>query len=118
MSARRAVIAAVLLAALAPQLTAQERPQGPLARSLAPLFAGRAWRHATWGALVVSLTRGDTLLSYHADRRFVPASNAKLFTTAAALHYLGPDFRFLTALFASGPSVRASGPWGRSCATS
>jgi len=102
-SVRRAVTVAVLLAAAAGTLRAQERAQGPLARSLAPLFQGRAWRYATWGALVVSLTRGDTLLSYRADRRFVPASNAKLFTTAAALHYLGPDFRFITALFAGGP---------------
>lgn len=100
---RRLVPLAVLLAAAAPQLPAQDRPQGPLARTIAPLFEGRAWRHATWGALVVSLTRGDTLLSYHADRRFVPGSNAKLFTTAAALHYLGPEFRFFTVLFASGP---------------
>lgn len=100
---RRLVAFAVLLAAAAPQLTAQERPQGPLARTLAPLFTGRAWRHATWGALVVSLTRGDTLLSWRADRRFVPASTAKLFTTAAALHYLGPEFRFFTVLFSSGP---------------
>ena len=34
---------------------------------------------------------------------FLPASNAKLFTTAAALHYLGDDYRFLTVLFADGP---------------
>jgi D-alanyl-D-alanine carboxypeptidase/D-alanyl-D-alanine-endopeptidase (penicillin-binding protein 4) len=105
--------AALLLAAaaLGGPLRAQERPQGPLARSLAPLFQGRTWRYATWGALVVSLTRGDTLLSYHADRRFVPASNAKLFTTAAALHYLGPDFEFLTVLLAGGP-VRDSTLYG------
>lgn len=95
---------AILLAAAGPGvLGAQERPQGPLAAELTPLFGGRVWRRATWGALVVSLTRGDTLLSYHADRRFIPASNAKLFTTAAALHYLGPDFRFMTVLFADGP---------------
>ena len=101
---RRAITAILFAAASVPQaLHAQDRPQGPLARTLAPMFQGRAWRHATWGALVVSLTRGDTLLSYRADRRFVPASNAKLFTTAAALHYLGPDFRFFTVLFADGP---------------
>ena len=100
---RRLVTLVVLvLAATTGALHAQERPQGPLARTLAPLFQGRAWRYATWGALVVSLTHGDTLLSYRADLRFVPASNAKLFTTAAALHYLGPEFRFLTVLFADG----------------
>ncbi len=90
-------------AAASPPLRAQDRPDGPLARAIAPLFQGRTWRYATWGALVVSLTRGDTLFSYHADRRFLPASNAKLFTTAAALHYLGADFRFVTVLFADGP---------------
>jgi D-alanyl-D-alanine carboxypeptidase/D-alanyl-D-alanine-endopeptidase (penicillin-binding protein 4) len=86
-----------------PTLRAQDRPSGMLAPAIAPLFQGRTWRYATWGALVVSLTRGDTLFSYHADRRFLPASNAKLFTTAAALHYLGPDFRFVTVLFVDGP---------------
>ncbi len=109
----RLVLAAVIavIAVPAAPLFAQERPEGPLASDIAPLFQGRAWRYATWGALVVSLTRGDTLLSYHADRRFLPASNAKLFTTAAALHYLGPGFRFLTVLFATGP-VRDSTLYG------
>jgi len=108
---RRTAALALLLAATAGALRAQDEPEGPLARSLAPLFQGHSWRYATWGALVVSLTRGDTLLSYRADRRFVPASNAKLFTTAAALHYLGSDFRFLTVLLASGP-VRDSTLYG------
>ena len=99
-----AILLAAAAAAVAPgALRAQDRLEGPLARTVAPLFQGRVWRYATWGALVVSLTRGDTLLSYHADRRFFPASNTKLFTTAAALHYLGADYRFLTALFVSGP---------------
>jgi D-alanyl-D-alanine carboxypeptidase/D-alanyl-D-alanine-endopeptidase (penicillin-binding protein 4) len=90
-------------AVLPPRLSAQDRPGGLLARTIAPTFRGRAWRNATWGALVVSLTRGDTLFSYHADRHFLPASNAKLFTTAAALHYLGPEFRFVTLLAGDGP---------------
>ena len=103
---RRASCTLLLLAALAaPAGTAlaQERPAGPLARELARYFQARRWRNATWGALVVSLTTGDTLFSWRADRRFTPASNAKLFTTAAALHYLGSDYRFLTVLFADGP---------------
>lgn len=81
---------------------AQERPTGPLAARIAPLLETRPYRYATWGALVVSLTTGDTLFSWRADRRFLPASNAKLFTTAAALHYLGTEFRFVTVLFADG----------------
>ncbi len=84
-------------------LAAQDRLRGPLAEDLRPFFERPVWRNAVWGALVVSLSRGDTLLSLNADRRFIPASNAKLFTTAAALHYLGADYRFLTVLFADGP---------------
>jgi D-alanyl-D-alanine carboxypeptidase/D-alanyl-D-alanine-endopeptidase (penicillin-binding protein 4) len=102
------LVIAVASPALAPRLAAQDRPEGPLARPIAPLLAGRAWRSATWGALVVSLTRGDTLFAWRADRRFLPASNAKLFTTAAALHYLGPDFRFLTVLYANGPITKGT----------
>ncbi len=102
MRLRLAAPVVALAAALAGPLAAQSRPTGVLARQIAPLFRGRGWRYADWGALVVSLTRGDTLFSYHADRRFLPASNAKLFTTAAALHYLGTGFRFLTILYADG----------------
>ena len=108
-AAARLAVAALVLSAL--PLRAQDRPLGVLAPTIAPLLGGRVWRHATWGALVVSLTRGDTLFSLRADRRFLPASNAKLFTTAAALHYLGADFRFVTVLFGNGPvrdSTRAA----------
>lgn len=55
--------------------------------------------------LVVSLGRGDTLYSRQADRLYTPASNLKLFTAAGALHWLGPDYRFVTPLVATGPVV-------------
>jgi D-alanyl-D-alanine carboxypeptidase/D-alanyl-D-alanine-endopeptidase (penicillin-binding protein 4) len=103
---RHRLLALALAVSAAAPLPAQERPTGPLARELAPLLQQPRWRDARWGALVVSLTYGDTLFAWRADRRFVPASNAKLFTTAAALHYLGPAYRFLTVLYADGP-VRA-----------
>ncbi|HXY20556.1 MAG TPA: D-alanyl-D-alanine carboxypeptidase/D-alanyl-D-alanine-endopeptidase [Gemmatimonadales bacterium] len=103
MQTRLVALCLAVACALPAAARPQEGPRGVLAPAIAPLFGGRLWRHATWGALVVSLTRGDTLFSYHADRRFLPASNAKLFTTAAALHYLGPGFRFVTVLFGDGP---------------
>ncbi|MDQ3556554.1 MAG: D-alanyl-D-alanine carboxypeptidase/D-alanyl-D-alanine-endopeptidase, partial [Gemmatimonadota bacterium] len=39
----------------------------------------------------------------HPDLSLAPASNLKLWSTAAALHYLGADFRFTTELWADGP---------------
>jgi D-alanyl-D-alanine carboxypeptidase/D-alanyl-D-alanine-endopeptidase (penicillin-binding protein 4) len=53
--------------------------------------------------LVVSLDGGDTLFAREADRLYTPASNRKLFTAASALHWLGPEYRFTTALLATAP---------------
>lgn len=61
------------------------------------------WRNDQWGVMVVSLTRGDTLYARGPDAPLAPASNMKLFTTAAALYYLGPRFRYNTFLLADGP---------------
>lgn len=55
------------------------------------------------GVLVVSLDRGDTIFAHNPDQPLMPASNLKLFTSLAALHYLGPEFRYNTYLLASGP---------------
>jgi D-alanyl-D-alanine carboxypeptidase/D-alanyl-D-alanine-endopeptidase (penicillin-binding protein 4) len=55
------------------------------------------------GLHVVRLKDGATLASHQADRPFLPASNVKLLTTAAALRTLGPDYRFPTRLYATGP---------------
>lgn len=50
------------------------------------------------GIEVVDLTSGKILYSRHADRLLVPASNMKLFSNAAVLMILGPDYRFKNQL--------------------
>lgn len=57
-----------------------------------------SWGNAQWGALVVSLDTRDTLFAVSPDAPMAPASNVKLLTTAAALHVLGPEYRFQTWL--------------------
>jgi D-alanyl-D-alanine carboxypeptidase/D-alanyl-D-alanine-endopeptidase (penicillin-binding protein 4) len=66
------------------------------------------WRNDVWGVMVVSLTNGDTLFALEPDMPLAPASNMKLFTTAAALYYLGPRFRYNTFLLADGPLVEGT----------
>ncbi|MEX2283342.1 MAG: D-alanyl-D-alanine carboxypeptidase/D-alanyl-D-alanine-endopeptidase [Gemmatimonadota bacterium] len=56
----------------------------------------------SWSVTVVSLDRGDTLFSHSPDLLLAPASNMKLFTSAAALYYLGPHYRYNTFLLADG----------------
>ncbi|NIE79407.1 D-alanyl-D-alanine carboxypeptidase/D-alanyl-D-alanine-endopeptidase [Asaia sp. As-1742] len=73
-----------------------------LAAHLAPLLAPMEARGARWGILVTDDT-GRVLYARHEGQRFVPASNAKLFTTAAALvaydTLTRPPYQLDTALF-------------------
>lgn len=58
---------------------------------------------AHWGILVQSLRNPSlTLYQRNADQLFLPASNAKLLTTAAALIGLTPQFQRQTPIFATG----------------
>ena len=50
---------------------------------------------ATMGINVVSLKTGKTIYELNSEKLFMPASNNKLFTCAAALDFLGRDFPFL-----------------------
>ena len=60
-----------------------------------------------WGIEVGELPSGKILFSRDAQHLFHPASNMKLFTTAAALEKLGPDFVFHTAVESeSGPDAQ------------
>lgn len=47
-----------------------------------------------WGVLVESLDRQTVYYSHNADKYFIPASNTKLFTTAAALQAMNPEAAF------------------------
>jgi serine-type D-Ala-D-Ala carboxypeptidase/endopeptidase (penicillin-binding protein 4) len=99
--------ASFLLLAAAPaaaQITALGAPASSLEAELRSILRGQpgGGEHAL---LVVSLERGDTLAALQPHLPLSPASNAKLYSTAAALHYLGPDFRFATYLLADGEIV-------------
>jgi D-alanyl-D-alanine carboxypeptidase/D-alanyl-D-alanine-endopeptidase (penicillin-binding protein 4) len=56
--------------------------------------------HASSAVRVVSLSRGEVLYERNPDLSLSPASNMKLFTAAAALAQLGPDYRFRTTVTA------------------
>lgn len=51
------------------------------------------------GIKVVSLRSGKVLYSLNSDHLFTPASNNKLYTASAALHYLSPQFKFETSVW-------------------
>jgi serine-type D-Ala-D-Ala carboxypeptidase/endopeptidase (penicillin-binding protein 4) len=55
-----------------------------------------------WGILVEDSASGEVLYARNPDGYFMPASNAKLFTTALALATLGPDYRVRTTVASPG----------------
>jgi D-alanyl-D-alanine carboxypeptidase/D-alanyl-D-alanine-endopeptidase (penicillin-binding protein 4) len=54
--------------------------------------------HGFWGIFAASLDGGAPLYALNQDKLFTPASNTKLFTTAAVLGLIGPDYRFTTTV--------------------
>lgn len=56
------------------------------------------WARSRWGVVVQDLNSGQYLYRHNAERYFLPASNAKLLTTAAALNRLGPNWRVQTPI--------------------
>ncbi len=70
------------------------RSSADVASTLAGL-TGRT-RGGTWGAMVISLTRGDTLYALNAGEEMMPASTMKLFTSAIAFENFGPNYHFST----------------------
>ena len=77
---------------------------GPAAlqRQLDALFDDPRFSEAYWGVRVETLN-GNILYDRLGHKQFIPASNLKVFTTAAALERLGPDFTYETRLNAVGP---------------
>lgn len=95
-------------------------------RILFGLILGTLWMNASWATIksgadklidqvspqtnigieVVDLMTGSTLYSRNAGRYFIPASNMKLFSDAAALMVLGPDYRFKNQLSTNAPQLQ------------
>jgi D-alanyl-D-alanine carboxypeptidase/D-alanyl-D-alanine-endopeptidase (penicillin-binding protein 4) len=101
-----ALVLTALVAAVPPALGEGEADSGSVTELRAQvdeiLSRGR-YASATWGVLAISLDRGDTLLVRNPDLPMLPASNLKVLTSAAALHRLGPDYRYTTWLLSTGP---------------
>lgn len=94
------MLVALLLAALPTAATARARKPSLDAR-IQELLSNPDVARGFWGIEVVSLAGGQTLYSRNADKLFIPASNTKLFITAATWALVGPDYRFHTTVESS-----------------
>lgn len=74
--------------------------QTDLAHQIEAIIDRPDFQQSRWGVLVqTSGSNPQTLYDRDSEHRFVPASNVKLLTTAAALTQLGADFRIQTTLY-------------------
>ena len=95
-------LALVLSLQLSSVAAKKSAPKKDLAKEISAILAQPPLDRAHWGIDVVDLETGKVLYAQNPEQLFLPASNAKLFTTAAALAAAGPDYRFRTTVEAEG----------------
>jgi D-alanyl-D-alanine carboxypeptidase/D-alanyl-D-alanine-endopeptidase (penicillin-binding protein 4) len=76
---------------------------GGLQRNIDAILAAPALSRGSWGVVVRSLARGDTLYAVNVHKLMMPASTQKVFTLAVAADQLGWDYTFRTNVLTVGP---------------
>jgi D-alanyl-D-alanine carboxypeptidase/D-alanyl-D-alanine-endopeptidase (penicillin-binding protein 4) len=72
------------------------------------LIAHPELNKAHWGILIKTLEKQTTLYDRDGNQFFIPASNAKLLTTAAALVKLGENYQIKTPIYYQGTNAKLS----------
>ncbi len=87
---------------VSPAVSASPKFQQEVAQKIDSLLNLNELASANCGVAIYSLKTGEYSYEKNSRRLFVPASNVKLTTTAAGLHYLGGNFRFKTEFYYTG----------------
>ncbi|MDQ3805136.1 MAG: D-alanyl-D-alanine carboxypeptidase/D-alanyl-D-alanine-endopeptidase, partial [Acidobacteriota bacterium] len=82
---------------------AAPRTPEELAARIRQIIARPEFAASQLAVKVASLDTGRVLFEENARKWMQPASNLKLFTVAAALDRFGPDYRFVTSVYAPAP---------------
>ncbi len=85
-----------------PYLLSKSDSISRLQNELDLIFSDPSLAHAECGVVIKSLATNEIIYFRNARKAFVPASNLKLFTAAAALLKLGPQYQFHTDLYMTG----------------
>jgi PBP4 family serine-type D-alanyl-D-alanine carboxypeptidase len=98
----KAIALSLLLLLNASILQAQSNA---LAQRIQSIMDRPEFKHALFGIEFYSLDSHQLLYSINADKLFTPGSTTKLLTEGTALSLLGPDYRFHTRVYRTGPIV-------------
>lgn len=88
----------------AAQTESKPRSREELQARMTALLEQSKFAHSRWGIRLIT-SDGRPIFERDIDKVFMPASNMKLYTTAATLDAFGPDLKFKTSVYAAG-SVR------------
>ena len=82
--------------------SANEEGIGKFRKSVTKILSNTCLRKNNYGIKIYSLDLGETLYEIRSKKLFIPASNSKILTTAAALKFLGSNYRFATRIYTDG----------------
>jgi D-alanyl-D-alanine carboxypeptidase/D-alanyl-D-alanine-endopeptidase (penicillin-binding protein 4) len=97
---RRGIVAALFLLLASPLLA---QSSGGLDARIDQIIGQPRYRHASFGIEVYSLDDNKVVYAKNAQQLFTPASTTKLVTEGTALELLGPNYRFDTRVYRTGP---------------
>jgi len=102
--ARYLAVIALVICLLPHAFAARKKTSAParLSHDIEAMLQDPDAARSFWGVSAMSLDSGQTLVAINADKLFAPASNAKLFTTAAVFGLIGSDYRFKTTVESMG----------------
>jgi len=98
---RALIVYLLLLLSFSAAIAQQPKTLPELQARIQEVLAKPELSSAMVGIKVVSLDNGRVLFEENASKLLRPASNMKLYTVAAALDRLSPDYRFSTSVYAN-----------------
>jgi dihydroorotase/N-acyl-D-amino-acid deacylase len=79
------------------------QPASDLEQQIRKIIGRREFVHSRFGISIWSLDTAKPIFELNSQQLFVPGSTTKLLTEGTALELLGPDFRFHTRTYGTGP---------------
>src|SRR5271165_4108307 len=92
-----------MMLASSPTMCVQAQTTDTLEARIQKVMARPEFAHSNFGLEFLDLETGKVIYSLNREKLFVPASTTKLLTEGTLLAKLGPDYRFHTPIYRTGP---------------
>jgi D-alanyl-D-alanine carboxypeptidase/D-alanyl-D-alanine-endopeptidase (penicillin-binding protein 4) len=97
------VVAVALIGAVCSRDARASSSSAQLPAAVRKIMDKKRYDHSSWSLLVADAESGEVAFALDRNVGMIPGSNAKLYSMSALLDTLGPDYRFETPVYATGP---------------